>query len=208
MTELEEEGVIEKFDWLRGLRYIGLLNALESKSETEVEAEIERLNDRGESVSYFDIGEIYEEGLASIEVDLKEAVRWYERGARKAGDGMSFFSLGRIYYSGAAGEKNLDLASQAFEKGAALGVPESAIFLAYGIISGVFSPRGNSYLEELLESPRRQGFIAADLLVAKMRRRMGKFFQAKLMIWRGLLRAIGIKLRNKHDRRLYLIDSM
>lgn len=91
--------------------------------------------DEGDANAMYRLGQVYDEGLADVNPDLKTAVQWYEKAAA-AGDKDAQFAMGCIHSAPRTKWTSDQKAAQMFEKAAEQGHEEAqyqiGMMLAYG----------------------------------------------------------------------------
>ena len=97
--------------------------------------EVSQLNDftpdEGDANAMYRLGQVYDEGLAEVNPDLKAAVQWYEKAAA-AGDKDAQFAMGCIHSAPRTKWTSDQKAAQMFEKAAEQGHEESRQFELHG----------------------------------------------------------------------------
>src|SRR5208337_1204151 len=76
-------------------------------------ASVRRCAEAGDVKAQAELGLTYEYGLAGVQRDLSEALKWYRRAAEQ-GDGSAAHSLAGMYFEGRGVEKNYSEAARLY----------------------------------------------------------------------------------------------
>ena len=100
------------------------------------------------------MGEYYYYGSFGCRRDMKEAIKWYEMGA-KSNEPTCVFTLGLIYEEGDGVQKNILKAADWYQKGAQAGIPSCLYNLGKLIINKEISgeeEKGFNLIQQAAES--------------------------------------------------------
>ena len=150
------------------------------------------------------IGEFYELGAINVDQDLNEAAKWYKKAIFESDDPIAHLGLGRIYYEGCSSvgadlEKSRIHLTKAFSGGAHQA----------GIHLGQMNMFGMGIEQDLAEARRyflaaaAAGFPIAYSYLASLAATSGNGIDAILMLLRGYVLTLKLKLQDWHHPNLW-----
>ncbi|WP_302376146.1 TIR domain-containing protein [Barnesiella intestinihominis] len=124
------------------------------KDDTQVIKWMKLAAENGYTEAQKNMGEYYYYGSFSCRRDMKEAIKWYEMGA-KSNEPTCVFTLGLIYEEGDGVQKNILKAADWYQKGAQAGIPSCLYNLGKLIINKEISgeeEKGFNLIQQAAES--------------------------------------------------------
>lgn len=124
------------------------------KDDTQVIKWMKLAAENGYTEAQKNMGEYYYYGSFGCRRDMKEAIKWYEMGA-KSNEPTCVFTLGLIYEEGDGVQKNILKAADWYQKGAQAGIPSCLYNLGKLIINKEISgeeEKGFNLIQQAAES--------------------------------------------------------
>lgn len=124
------------------------------KDDTQVIKWMKLAAENGYTEAQKNMGEYYYYGSFGCRRDMKEAIKWYEMGA-KSNEPACVFTLGLIYEEGDGVQKNILKAADWYQKGAQAGIPSCLYNLGKLIINKEISgeeEKGFNLIQQAAES--------------------------------------------------------
>ena len=124
------------------------------KDDTQVIKWMKLAAENGYTEAQKNMGEYYYYGSLGCRRDMKEAIKWYEMGA-KSNEPTCVFTLGLIYEEGDGVQKNILKAADWYQKGAQAGIPSCLYNLGKLIINKEISgeeEKGFNLIQQAAES--------------------------------------------------------
>lgn len=180
-----------------------LARAMEADDKAEILHQLEILARLGQPQPYSRIASTYEFGNINIRPRDDLAFEWYFKSAAEQNDCESYSAIGRFYFHGKYVAKSLKKSMQYYEIAHNKGSYIAGINLALRYIKGLGTPVDLDRAERLLAPARSNGYVAASVLLFKIKFIRKQYF-AGICLWiRSVADIVRLVFHDPHSPKLY-----